>query len=260
MPPTIHLRDHRSILAAAEKRLLVRIASALPPAVHSDHLSALALISMFVVGAGFAAMRITPAAAAIVVLGLIANWFGDSLDGTLARVRGHERPRFGFYVDHVIDIAGTTALFAGLACSGLMSPVIALAVLAGYLLLCAESFLATHASGVFRMACWGVGPTELRIIIGAGAVYAARRALVSLPWVGIQRLFDVGGAVAIAGFAAAFMFSAVRQTIALYRAEPRPAAAGAASLDGHGLDVRGSASASAARPRAPREPAVHPMA
>jgi len=217
-----HRRDNRSITADAEKRLLVTIARALPSWIHSDHLSAFALVSMCAVGAGFATMRSAPEACWLVVAGLIGNWFGDSLDGTVARVRGHERPRFGYYVDHVIDMIGVSALVTGLAFSDLMTPLVALGVLAGYLLVSAELFLSTHASGVFRMSRWGVGPTELRIILGVGAVYAARRAWVSLPLIGVQRLFDVGGGVAMAGFVVAFLWSSVRQTIELYRAEPRP--------------------------------------
>ena len=218
----VHRRDNRSITADAEKRLLIAIAQALPRWIHSDHLSALALVCMCLVGVGFAAMRETPGACWLVVIGLIGNWFGDSLDGTVARVRRHERPRFGYYVDHVIDMIGITAVFAGLAVSGLIAPVIALGVLVAYLLVTAESFLGTHVSGVFRMSRWGIGPTELRIIFGIGAVYAARRAWISLPWLGAQRLFDVGGSVAIAGLIAAFLSTSVRQTIELYRAEPRP--------------------------------------
>jgi phosphatidylglycerophosphate synthase len=221
MAVAVHQRQHRSVLAEAEKRLLIRLARALPPAVHSDHLSALALGAMLAAGLGFALLRLTPWAAAMVVGGLVLNWFGDSLDGTVARVRGHERPCYGFYVDHVIDLIGTTALFTGLACSGVMAPVLALGVLVGYLLVCAESFLATHAGGVFRMSVWGVGPTELRILLAVGAVYAARGATVRLPWGTSAALFDVGGSIAIVGFAAALIMAASRQTVALYRAEPR---------------------------------------
>jgi phosphatidylglycerophosphate synthase len=230
MPHTAgaHVRDHRSVLAAAEKRLLIAIATSLPRRIHSDHLSGLALLSMFGVGAAFAAMRVTPGAWIAVIVGLALNWFGDSLDGTVARVRHHERPRFGFYVDHVIDLAGTAALFAGLAGSGLMTPWLAMAVLVGYLLLCAESFLATHATGVFRMSRWGVGPTELRLLIALGAFAASRHPLASLPLVGVRRLFDVGGVVAIIGFAAAFLSASIRQTRELYRLEPISSPAGAA--------------------------------
>src|SRR5207247_11389855 len=115
--------------------------------------------------AAFAAVRLSPWSAGVVSAALAANWLGDSLDGTLARVRDQQRPRYGFYVDHVLDLAGTTCLVTGLACSGFMSPLIALALLVGYVLVAAESFLATHALGVFRISCFGIGPTELRILL-----------------------------------------------------------------------------------------------
>jgi phosphatidylglycerophosphate synthase len=224
IPECSHVRQHRSLLAGAEKRLLIAIARRLPSRVTSDQLSLLALVSMLVVGSGFAAMRATPWGALTVFGGLVGNWFGDSLDGTLARVRGHERPRFGYYVDHAIDLAGTVALFAGLACSGVMSPLMAMAVLSGYLLVCAEVFLATYSVGVFRMARAGMGPTELRILLIAGALYAAWHPFVDVPWFGAQRLFDVGGAIALVGFAGVFVTSTLRHTRHLYELEPLPAA------------------------------------
>ena len=158
-----HTREHRSVLAAVEKRALVAIAQRLPVAVNSDHLTALALLAMALAGAGFALSRWDVRALWIVVPALALNWFGDSLDGTVARVRHVERPRYGFYVDHVLDIVGATLLFAGLAASGFMTPWIALALLIAYLLVSGEVFLATSVRGVFRMSFSGFGPTELRI-------------------------------------------------------------------------------------------------
>jgi phosphatidylglycerophosphate synthase len=131
-----HIRDHRSVLATAEKRLLIAIARRLPHFVNSDHLSALGLTSIILTGACFALMSVTSLAAYGVPFALALNWFGDSLDGTVARVRNHQRPRYGYYVDHVIDIAGTTALMIGLACSTIIHPVLAMALLCAYLLLC----------------------------------------------------------------------------------------------------------------------------
>ena len=121
--------------------------------------------------------------------------------------------------------AGTVALFVGLACSDLMTPLFAVAVLAGYLLVCAEVYLATHASGVFRMSNVGIGPTELRILLVAGTSYAAQHPVVSVPLVGAIRLFDLGGAVTVGGFAVVFAMSALRQTRELYRLEPMPGTA-----------------------------------
>lgn len=215
-----HIRAHHSVLAASEKQLLVAIARRLPAAVNSDHLSVLGLASIALTGLCFALMAVNPLWAYGVPLALAANWFGDSLDGTLARVRDQQRPRYGYYVDHVIDIAGTTALMAGLAVSPLIHPVLALSLLCAYLLLCAESYLSAHASGVFKMSFLGFGPTELRLVLIAGALKAAASPHVTLPFVGQARLFDVGAGVALVGMALAFVASAWQTTRLLYLAEP----------------------------------------
>jgi archaetidylinositol phosphate synthase len=216
----LHKREHNSLLASMEKRLLERIARRMPPSVSSDHLTILGLGAMVAAGAGFAAMRTNPwLAAAGVVAALALNWFGDSLDGTLARTRGHERPRYGFYVDHVIDLAGVTALCAGMACSGRMSPLVAIALAAAYLLVAAESYLATHASGTFRISFAGFGPTELRIVLAVGAVFMAGHPLVSVGGRAVW-LFDVGGLIATAGLGVVFTISAARNTRNLYVQEP----------------------------------------
>ena len=223
-----HVRVHKSVLAAAEKRTLIYIAERLPRAVNSDHLSAIGLAAMLGAGFSFAAFRVSPAWAALgVVAFLVANWFGDSLDGTVARVRQQQRPRYGFYVDHVIDLAGSTFLLSGLACSGLMSPLIAASLLCAYLLVSAETYLATHASGVFRMSFMGFGPTELRILIAIGAIKAAIAPEVDVPALGLMRLFDIGGLIGAAGLIVACIAAAVRNTRALYLAEPLPADANA---------------------------------
>ena len=122
----------------------------------------------------------------------------------------------------MIDLAGTTFLLAGLACSGLMSPFTAALALAGFLLVSAETYLATHASGVFRMSFLGFGPTELRILIAIGALKAATDPWISLGALGSIRLFDLGGAIAAAGMAFVFVVSAIRNTLALSAADPRP--------------------------------------
>jgi len=222
-----HRRQHGSIFAASEKRLLVAIAERLPASINSDHLSLLALGSMALAGVGFALFRLTPLAGFIVIAGLAGNWFGDSLDGTVARVRGHERPHYGFYVDHVLDLLGATFLLGGLAVSGLMSPAIALALLIALLLVLAETFLATSVSRVFTLSFAGIGPTELRVLIAAGVLRAMMSPLVTFGPLGQQRFFDVGGAIGAAGLTIAFLVQAARQTRALYRAEPLPRASSA---------------------------------
>ena len=215
-----HVREHRSILAAAEKRLLVFIAERLPRPINSDHLTTLALAGMALAGGAFAAAGWDRRALWLVVVALALNWFGDSLDGTLARVRRTERPRYGFYIDHVLDIAGATLLFGGLACSPFMTPLVALALLVAYLLVAGEVFLATAVHGVFRMSVGGIGPTELRILLAAGAVALLHDPHVSIGGLTV-RLFDFGGAIAATGLVAAFLVSVVRNATALAVAESR---------------------------------------
>jgi phosphatidylglycerophosphate synthase len=215
-----HVRFNYGLLAASERRLLEWIARRLPDWITPDHLSALGLASMAAAGAAFAAFKWDAGVAAwVVVAALAANWFGDSLDGTVARVRRTERPQYGYYVDHVIDLTGTAFLFTGMACSGLMSPLLAVSLLGAYLLVCAETYLATHATGVFRMSFFGFGPTELRVLLAIGTVNAAHGASVTIAGRGLP-LFDAGAAIAIAGLAVTFVVSAARNTRALYRAEP----------------------------------------
>jgi phosphatidylglycerophosphate synthase len=224
-----HVRENHGLLAGVERRALIRVAGRMPRRINSDHLSALGLSAMLGSGLSFAAFVLTPWAAWGVVLSLALNWFGDSLDGTLARVRGQERPRYGYYVDHVIDLAGATFLMAGMGVSGLMSPLIAAAMLAAYLLVSAETYLATHSRGAFKMSALGVGPTELRILVAIGALRAAYDPWVSLGPLGMVRLFDAGAVIAAASLAIVFAVSAARNTAALYAAEPPPGRIGPAA-------------------------------
>jgi phosphatidylglycerophosphate synthase len=219
---TSHVRQNDGVLARAEKATLLWLAHRLPRWVHSDHLSALGLMGMVGVAGAFWAGGAFPAALLLVGPALALNWFGDSLDGTLARVRQQQRPRYGYYLDHVLDIAGTALLFAGIALGGHMNPALAAALLAAYVAVMAEVFLATAARGVFRMSYLGLGPTELRIVLAIGALALLRVGAVPVPWLGDMRLFDVGGAVGVAGLAGVFVAGAVRNGRALFVEEPRP--------------------------------------
>src|SRR5258706_12757661 len=127
-----HVREHRSLLASAKRQLLIGIAGRLQPWISSDQLPLLGLVSMPAAGLAFASPSSHPWNEFLFALALAANWFGDSLDGTLARVRQQPRPNYGYYVDHVIDLAGTAALIAGMAASGLLHSSIAIALLAAY--------------------------------------------------------------------------------------------------------------------------------
>ena len=212
------VREHTSMLADSEKRLLVRMAGELPRWVNSDHLTSLGAIAMVGVGACF---WMGGPALWLVIPFLALNWFGDSLDGTLARVRNQQRPRYGYYVDHVLDAVGFACLFGGLILGGHMTLTMGLAFLAAYYLLVVEISLATHALGTFKLAFMKVGPTELRILLSVGTLQLMRSDFVTIAgrqWL----LFDVGAAVAIGGFLVAFTVGAIRNGIALYREEPLP--------------------------------------
>jgi len=218
----MHIRENESLLAAPEKRALHYLAERMPSWVTSDHLTLLGLLAMLLAGASYWAASMDRRALLFVVLALGINWFGDSLDGTLARVRNRQRPRYGFYVDHVVDLVGTFFLLGGLALSGFMSPLIALGMLAAFLMVEAEVYLATHVRGVFRMTFMKFGPTELRIVLSLGTLYLLHDPTVGLGRAGRFLLFDVGGIVAITGMALAMVVSSVRNTRALYRADPLP--------------------------------------
>ena len=212
------VRQQQSLLAGVEKKVLVWFAHRMPRWINSDHLTLLGLFGMLLAGVCYYVARFNPLALVGSIVCLGVNWFGDSLDGTLARVRNKQRPRYGFYVDHVVDLFGTLFLIGGLGLSGYMSPAVAMALLIAYLMLSAEIYLATHTIGVFRLSFGIWGPTELRIVLAAGNVV-----LLFKPWVTIGgrvlRLCDVGAIVAIAGIGLILIASVIRNTVKLYREE-----------------------------------------
>ena len=216
-PHTEAARVQTSILAPLEKRCLIWMAERMPRPINSDHLTALAGLSMLAAGICYWNGSAPALIAAVVLLAI--NWFGDSLDGTLARVRHHERPRYGFYVDHVLDVLCILFIFTGLVLGGHMSPAIGAGFLLAYYLLMIEIALATHAVGVFRISFWKFGPTELRILLAVGSLRLLDSDVVTIAGHSV-RLFDVGGVVAIVGILTTFVVSAVANTRALYRAEP----------------------------------------
>src|SRR5204862_3398777 len=188
----------------------------------SYRLTALALAATALTVVSYSAGPGHPGTLSMAVVGLALNWFGDSLDGTLARVRRQQRPRYGFYVDHVVDCFGALFVLAGLGWSGYMTPFVAMALLIAYFMLSIEIYLATYCLTVFRLSFWGFGPTELRLVLAIGTL-----ALLFDPTVDLvgqrYRLFDVGGLAATAGLAITLVVSVIRNVRALYQAEPLPA-------------------------------------
>ena len=213
------LRINGSLTAAVEKRALLWMARRAPGWVTPDQLTLLGLGAQVGAGVCYALAGYDRRALLLAIFFIALNWLGDSLDGTLARVRGQERPRYGFYVDHVVDIFGSAALMVGLACSGFLHWQIALAMLIAFLLLSAESYLAAYTLTRFEMSQGLFGPTEIRLLLIAGNI---RLFFTPYSMIFGHRflLFDVGGAIATVGMVGMVVVVAVRHTAQLYRQEP----------------------------------------
>jgi archaetidylinositol phosphate synthase len=211
-------RIHTALTAELEKRLLTWMARWTPDFVNPDHLTALGFVSQLLAGAAYALSSRDPHALWLVNGFLFLNWLGDSLDGTLARVRNRERPRYGFYVDHISDTIGALALVAGLGCSGYVHWQMAAGMLVGFYVLSIESYLATYTIGRFHLSHGLFGPTEIRILLAIGNAVVCRNQFAEIGGRHLL-LFDVGGAVALAAMAVMATAAALRHIVALYRLE-----------------------------------------
>jgi phosphatidylglycerophosphate synthase len=214
-------RAQVSFVAPLEKRCLIWLAHRTPSFVNPDHLTVLGLLALLGAGLGYWYARWHKAGLILVIVCLALNWLGDSLDGTLARVRNRQRPKYGFYVDHAVDMLGTFFLMYGLGHSGYMSERIATGLLLVYFMLTIEVYLATYTLGTFHLSFWKFSPTELRILLIIGNVALLYRPVVHL-FGAHFRLFDVGGMVGIVGMTSMLVTAIVRHTVALYRAERIP--------------------------------------
>ena len=214
-------RQQTSILAPLERAALRSLARCMPARVNSDHLSLLGFVAMFLAGVFYAASGRNPMWLHAVNLCILINWFGDSLDGTLARYRDCQRPRYGFYVDHIIDTFGTMFIIVGLAISGYITERVAAGSLIVFLMLAINSYLAAYSLSIFKISHGKLGPTEVRLVLIIGNLV-----LLNSPYTRIfgQRflLFDVGGIVAIIGMGTMLVVSSIKNTHALYKLEPMP--------------------------------------
>lgn len=212
------VRQQTSILAPIERICLSWLSRNMPPWVKPDHLTLLGFGAMLAAGGCYALAKSWAPALLVVNLCLAINWFGDSLDGTLARTRNKQRPRYGFYVDHIIDAFGILSVLCGLALSGYMTWTIALAVLVTYFLISIEVYLATYTMGTFKISFYKFSPTELRILLAIGNIKALSNPTTNA--FGDQYLFfDIGAVVAMALMSIVLVVSVTRNTITLYRAE-----------------------------------------
>lgn len=170
--PIHHIRVNNSFLATQERAALRWLAVRTPATVTPDHLTLLGIVGAFVVMAGFAACLASPWFILIAILGLLLNWLGDSLDGTLARYRKIERPDFGYFLDHSCDLVSQTFIFIGLGFSPYLTLFSSLLALSMYLLLTSFTYLKVLILKTHHLSYYGMGATELRILLVVWALFA----------------------------------------------------------------------------------------
>lgn len=161
--PEVRLQN--SILNSAEKKVLIWMAERIPQRVNSDHLTWIGFVGALISAAGYILSNWGLEFLWLASFGLFVNWFGDSLDGTLARVRNAQRPIYGFFIDHTIDGLTVSVICIGAGLSPLISFSIAMLVLVGYLLLSVFTYINTYLEGKFKIAYGKLGPTEFRLIV-----------------------------------------------------------------------------------------------
>ena len=212
-------RVQESWVSAGEKRALLWLAARTPEAIGPDHLTLLGLAAQIAAGICYVLAARNQYALLAVIACLAVNWLGDSLDGTLARVRQRQRPRYGFYVDHMVDIFGAIALMSGLGSSGLVHWQVAIGMLIAFMLLSSESYLATYTLSCFELSQGIFGPTEIRILLILGNL-----ALLHSPYCTVLGhrvlLFDLGGTIGAIGMFVIAILVTARHTAQLFRQEP----------------------------------------
>ena len=215
-------RELTFLLADPERRLLRAVAARLPAVVTPDHLTALGVLGALGVGAAYALSRSSAAWLWAASACFVVQWLGDSLDGTLARVRGAERPRYGYYLDHVVDAFSTTVIGLGIGLSPYVDLGIALGLVVVYLALSINVYLESTVFGVFKISYGRIGPTEVRLLLIALNTTLALAALweVKGPWP-IALVANWTLAILLAGMVALFVGRFAKNLYRLARLEPQ---------------------------------------
>jgi phosphatidylglycerophosphate synthase len=214
-------RTSRALLATAERWALTRIAARLPGWVLPDHLTVLALVAAVLITAAYALSNRDPAWLWLASAGLVVHWFGDSLDGTLARVRKIQRPRYGFYVDHLADAFSTVCIGLGLGFSPYMLLSVGLAVVVAYLVLSINVYLETITQSQFRFGYGIIGPTEARLALIGLNTLAVLVGPLPFEVLGVgATVFDLLGVLGAISMLAMLLRRAVRNLRSLGAEEP----------------------------------------
>jgi phosphatidylglycerophosphate synthase len=158
-------RIQQNWLAAGERRLLNWLCARMPASVTPDKLTILGMVGAAMIFAGYVASNLAPEWLILAIVGYGVQWFGDSLDGSLARYRRIERPSYGYFIDHSCDGLANLLIVAGMGLSPFVTMDIAMIALAGYLLMSIHAFLSARVVGELRLSYMSAGPTELRLVL-----------------------------------------------------------------------------------------------
>ena len=198
-----HQRKNDILLGFLERPALKWLAAHMPPWVTPDTMTWIGIVASFIIFFSYVLTHISPAFLWLASLGFVLNWFGDSLDGTLARYRHIERPRYGFLVDHFVDAISALLIFIGLGISPYVDLVVASFAVIGYLLMSIMVYLVTYVTGIFKISNARIGPTEIRLlaILANTTIFFIGNPIYNLPLFGEISLYTlIVSVVAIAMF------------------------------------------------------------
>jgi archaetidylinositol phosphate synthase len=220
---TKHKRQNPSFLGFLERPALGWLSTHMPRWVTPDMLTIFGFLSAVLIGVSYALSKNNPAFLWLASFGFFLNWFGDSLDGTLARKRNIERPKFGFFIDHTTDALAEVIMFVGLGLSGYVDMTLALIALVGYFLMSIMVYIYTYACGTFRIAYIGLGPTEFRAIaiIANVLIFFIGNPIVKLPFFTFH-LYDAIVAVVAAILYGGYIVVTIVKAIELAKQEIIP--------------------------------------
>ena len=215
-----HTRVIDTLTGPLERRLLRWIAAHMPAWVKPDILTGLGFFAAALIGLSYILSRQWPGFLWLACVGFVLNWFGDSLDGTLARVRGIERPRYGYFIDHSVDAVNELMIFFGVGLSGYVRFDIAAIALVGYLMVTLYASLSTYAAGEFKISYAFLGPTEIRLIAMVASIWVFFDGshFVQLPF-GPFTFFELITLGLIVLFFSAFVLSTAGQAYRLARSD-----------------------------------------
>lgn len=216
-----HQRINNILLGPLERPALNWLARHMPAWITPDELTGVGMFAAVLIFLGYTLTVYDKNFLWLASFGFVLNWFGDSLDGTLARLRHIERPRYGFFIDHTIDAASEVLVFLGIGFSAYVSFKWAALALIGYLLLSVLVYITTYVKGVFRISYIGLGPTEMRVIaiLGNLVVFFAGNPRYQLPPFGTFTFYDLVAIVLAALFFGAFLYMTFTQARELNRLE-----------------------------------------